>query len=82
MGYFVYMVRSREGYKYTGMTESLERRIEEHNSHSLSFWTKRGTAWKLIYSEEFATKSEALRREKWLKTGVGREFLKSVPEKL
>ena len=74
----VYIIKSREGYKYTGMTENLEKRLYEHNSKSLSFWTKRGTDWKLIYKEEFNTKSEALKREKWFKTGKGREFLNGV----
>ena len=36
---------------------------------------KRGTDWKLIYKEEFESKTEALKREKWLKTGTGREYL-------
>jgi putative endonuclease len=76
--YTVYVIESREGYRYTGMTEDLSTRLAEHNNHSLSFWTKRGTDWKLVYSEECETKGEALRREKWLKSGVGREFLKHV----
>jgi putative endonuclease len=48
------------------------------NDKSLSFWTKRGTNWKLIYKEEFETKTEAFKREKWLKTGIGREYLKRI----
>jgi putative endonuclease len=47
---------------------------------SLSFWTKRGTNWGLVYTEEFDNKTEALKREKWLKTGVGREYLKTIIE--
>jgi putative endonuclease len=74
--FIVYVIKSREGYKYTGMTENLEKRLNEHNRKSLSFWTKRGTDWNLIYKEELDTKSEALKKEKWLKTGKGREFLK------
>ncbi|HMN17899.1 MAG TPA: GIY-YIG nuclease family protein [Ignavibacteriaceae bacterium] len=77
MKYYVYVIKSSEGYRYTGFTEDLEKRITEHNSKSVSFWTKRGTGWKLIYQEEFENKAEVLRREKWLKTGVGRDFLKN-----
>ena len=44
----------------------------------LSFWTKRGTNWKVIFREEFGIKSEALKREKWLKSGIGRQYLKEV----
>ncbi|MBN8585946.1 MAG: GIY-YIG nuclease family protein [Ignavibacteria bacterium] len=73
--YFVYIILSKEGYKYTGMTEDLGLRLKQHNDKTLSLWTKRGNNWKLIYKEEFFTKAEALKREKWFKTGVGREFI-------
>jgi putative endonuclease len=76
--YFIYVIQSKEGYKYTGMTEDLELRLNHHNNKSLSFWTKRGTDWKLTYKEEYSTKSEALKREKWLKTGIGREYLNKI----
>lgn len=59
------------------MTEDLEKRLAEHNCKSLSLWTKRGNDWKLAYTEVFDSKADALKREKWLKTGVGREFLRS-----
>ena len=72
----VYVIKSREGLKYTGMTEDLELRLKQHNNKALSFWTKIGSAWKLVYKEEFDNKTEALKREKWLKTGLGREFLR------
>lgn len=78
MVYFVYVIKSKEGFVYKGMTEDLEKRLLEHNNKTLSFWTKRGTDWKLVYSEKFSEKSEALKREKWLKTGVGREFLAKI----
>ncbi len=74
--YIVYVIESQEGYRYTGYTDDLDRRLEEHNQGSLSFWTKRGTEWKVVYQEECVTASEAMKREKWLKSGIGREFLK------
>jgi putative endonuclease len=79
--YFVYVGRSSEGYIYKGMTEDLDLRMKQHNDKSLSFWTKRGTNWELVYIEEFNSKSEALKRGKWLKTGVGREYLKKILER-
>ena len=79
--YYVYVIESKEGFIYKGMTDNLERRLVEHNNKALSFWTKRGTDWKLIYNEEFDNKTEALKREKWLKTGVGRDYLKKILEK-
>ena len=73
--YYVYVIKSIEGHKYIGMTEDLELRMNQHNDKTLSFWTKRGTDWKLIYKENYNKKTEALKREKWLKSGVGREYL-------
>ena len=81
--FYVYVIKSRVGLKYTGMTQDLVLRLKQHNDKSLSFWTKRGKDWKLVYKEEFNNKTEALKRERWLKTGVGREFLKEqLGEKL
>ena len=55
--YIVYIIKSKEGYRYTEFTEDLEKRIIEHNNKELSFWTKRGTFWKLIYIEEYESKT-------------------------
>ena len=49
----VYVIKSREGFHYTGMTEDLPLRIKQHNNKELSFWTKRGSVWKLVYKENF-----------------------------
>jgi len=74
----VYILRSESSGKlYTGQTDNLERRISAHNK-GLSRYTNGRGPWKLIYSEEFITRSEALIREKYLKTGKGREFIKSL----
>jgi len=75
MPYFVYVIESAEGSRYTGQTPDLERRLKEHNggnSHS----TKHGSSWRIVYHEQFGTRGEAMKREKYLKTGAGRDFLK------
>ena len=77
MAYTVYVIHSKEGHTYTGVTRDLDTRLKQHNEHTLSFWTKRGTGWKVMYHEEFESQSEAQKRERWLKNGVGREFLKN-----
>jgi len=53
--FYVYVIKSSDGFRYTGMTEDLAKRLTEHNEKKLSFWTKRGTEWKLLYKEEHAT---------------------------
>ncbi len=75
MPYFVYLLISEEGYHYTDHTPDLERRNIEHNLHT-THSTKHGNNWRIIYTEEYSTRSEAIKGEKWLKSGVGREWIK------
>ena len=74
MPYIAYILRSAEGYHYTGSCENLEARLENHKRKTTHF-TKKGTGWTVIYSKEFPTRSEAMMHEKWLKSGVGRQWL-------
>ncbi len=76
MKYYVYVIKSSEGYYYTGMTENIERRLLEHNNKTKSFWTKRGTNWEVIYIGEYENKTEAMKRERWMKSGHGTKLLK------
>jgi putative endonuclease len=41
-------------------------------------WTAKYRPWKLIFTKEFEIKSEAMQFEKWLKSGVGRDFIKTL----
>ena len=78
MSFFTYVLYSKEHNKYyTGMTSSLVRRLSEHNSGKTKS-TKAYRPWKIIYQEEYGSEIEAIRREKYLKGGSGREFLKSL----
>jgi putative endonuclease len=75
---FVYAIKSIErNYIYVGMTDNIPRRINEHNNGE-----NRSTIayhpFELIYSEEHENRIEARKREKYLKSGVGKEFLKSL----
>jgi putative endonuclease len=78
--FIVYVLYSPKYNKhYTGYTADIVSRLVAHNHLSKYDWTKRYRPWKLIHTENFTTKAEASRREKWLKTGVGREFIRSLP---
>ena len=75
--YFVYILKSLKDHKrYIGFTSDLERRILEHNS-GLVKSTRNRKPFELIYTEEFEIKEQAMAREKFFKSGKGREFLKS-----
>ena len=80
--YKVYVIYSNKAGKYyTGQTEDLERRLKEHNEGTLGKFTKNKGPWELVYFEEFKTREEALKREKYLKTGAGRDFVQSMLKK-
>jgi putative endonuclease len=71
--YYVYILHSNKlDKKYLGMTSDIKRRIREHNFSPKGF-TKSGRPWQIIYYEGFINKQDALREEKFLKTGKGRE---------
>ena len=73
--YYVYVLWSEKLQKrYIGCTADVEKRIGEHNRGCNKF-TKGGIPWILVYQEEFTSKREALKREKFLKSGVGRAWL-------
>lgn len=76
MPFHTYILVSDEGYHYTGHAADLDVRLDRHRKKTTHF-TKKGTNWRVIYSKEFATRSEAMKHEKWLKSGVGREWLKA-----
>jgi putative endonuclease len=79
--YYVYVILSlSKGSYYTGHTAVIERRLAEHNN-GVSFFTRKKGPWKLVYQESFATRSEAMMRERYLKTGAGRDFIKRTIEK-
>ena len=65
--YCVYMAQSMTLKQfYIGVTSNLEERMRKHNAGSSSY-TKPYRPWKLIYSESFVTKTEAYKREYFLK---------------
>ncbi len=74
--YYVYIIKSQKtGKSYKGSTSNLKVRFTEHNK-GLTVSTKHGAPWELIYYEAFQKKSDALREEKFLKSGQGYERIK------
>jgi len=75
--YFVYILYSQaSGKTYAGFTNDIHRRITEHNLTETKGFTLRYRPWVLIRTEPYNTKSEAMIREKFLKTGKGRDEIK------
>jgi putative endonuclease len=61
---------------YTGMTSDLITRFKFHNSKSTKGFTLKFRPWYCIHTEFFDLKREALLREKELKSGKGREWIR------
>ncbi len=74
--YYVYVIKSLiDGKLYTGHTKNLLKRFHQHNQGMVES-TKRKKPFKLIYYEASNFLQDAISREKSLKTGFGRAYLK------
>ena len=76
MAYHVYVLLNPDGKTYIG--HDLERRLAQHNEPDFrgTLHTKRHRGpWRLIHSEAYPTRGEAMGRERELKSGKGREWI-------
>ncbi|PIR41853.1 MAG: endonuclease [Candidatus Yanofskybacteria bacterium CG10_big_fil_rev_8_21_14_0_10_37_15] len=76
---FVYVLKSlRNGKRYVGSTNLLPKdRLKEHNYGANKF-TKGNGPFELMYQESYSNKTEARKRENFLKSGVGRKNLDQI----
>ncbi|MEW6163062.1 MAG: GIY-YIG nuclease family protein [Nitrospirota bacterium] len=66
--YYTYVLQSKtKGNFYTGTTKNLKQRLKQHNNGSVQ----------LIYFEGCLNKDDAYRRERYLKSGMGKRYLKN-----
>lgn len=80
--YWVYALSSLDrNYIYVGMTQDIEKRISRHNN-GLERTTKPYAPFVLLYSEVQLDRAAARRREKYWKSGVGKEQLRKIRETL
>ena len=71
MSHFVYVIKCSDETLYTGYTTDIEKRVAEHNGEGGTATAKSAGARytrgrrpvELVYSEKFATRSEAMQRE-------------------
>jgi len=76
VSYFVYVLKSRKDNSfYIGISKNPENRLKEHNFGD-SKYTKGHRPYELIHKEEFPNRIVAREKEKYLKSGIGREILK------
>ncbi len=74
--FVVYVLYSEKHKKrYTVYTSDLISRFKSHNELSTKGFTIKYRPWKVLYVEFFETKTGAIAREKFLKSGIGRAWL-------
>ena len=77
--FYTYVLFSESFNKiYIGFTSDIDKRLLSHNSLAKKGWTIKFRPWKLIYSEVYKSKKEAMKREKQLKSAQGREFIRNL----
>ncbi len=74
MPYFVYVLQADDGTYYTGQTNDLKRRFRQHQSRRVAS-TKSRSGWQLVHTEEFATRVDAVRRERRIKAQKSRSYM-------
>ena len=73
--YFVYIIYSKKRDSfYIGYTANINSRITKHNAGA-TISTKSGIPWELVYSEQYVTKTEAIKREKAIKKKKSRKYI-------
>ena len=74
---YVYVLKSqKDGRLYVGMTQDLEKRLKEHNLGRTKS-TKGYRPWTVIHEEVYQDREAARKREKYLKSGYGKQWLKN-----
>ena len=81
MDYFVYILKSTVFDRYyIGQTNNLQKRLKRHNFGDV-FSTKPYRPWMMIYSEQYHSRSEAMKREEFLKSPDGWSELQAIKKK-
>jgi putative endonuclease len=78
MVFFVYILKSKkDGSYYVGHTHDLQLRLIHHND-GWTRSTKSKGPWELVYVEQYASKGEAMRREREIKRKKSRKFIERL----
>lgn len=77
MHYVYILLSSNDKQLYVGCTQDIKRRLGQHNLNKVPATTGRGP-FEVIHYEAYRNKYDAFFREKWLKTGWGRRYLRKT----
>ena len=76
--FHLYVIENQSKRIYIGVTTNIKNRLSSHNKPNGVDWTQGKGPWVLIYQETFDTKSQALAREKYLKSLKAGQRLKKI----
>lgn len=76
--FYIYVLKSKKDKsQYIGLSQDIEDRLKEHNAGRVKS-TKSKKPWGLLYKEPCATRLDARKREKYLKSAAGRRFRREI----
>jgi putative endonuclease len=75
--YYLYILQNKNQLLYKGISNNIQRRIKQHNQNR-AVGTRGKGPWELVYSEVLPDRKTAREREKYFKSGIGREKLKEL----
>jgi putative endonuclease len=76
--FLLYILQSQKNEKYyIGITKDIETRLNQHN-RGVGKSTRSHRPWRLVYTEEYNTWSEAAKREKQIKSQKSRSYIESL----
>ncbi|MCO4805632.1 MAG: GIY-YIG nuclease family protein [Flavobacteriales bacterium] len=79
MSFSTYILYSKSHNRlYIGQSSDYLKRFEWHNELSKKIFTVRYRPWEIFHVEHFETRSEAIQRERFLKSGQGRAWIRST----
>ncbi len=78
------MLYNAESKTYVGYSANFVERVKEHNNEQgkKRGWTRTRGPWKVLHTEQYESVSDAINREKELKTGKGRDYIKDLLDKM
>ncbi|MEK7172401.1 MAG: GIY-YIG nuclease family protein [Patescibacteria group bacterium] len=79
--YFVYLIQCGDKSIYTGITTDVKRRFQEHKEKMGGWYTRAHKVKKVLYTEPYKTRSEALKREAEIKSWPRQKKLELVKSK-
>ena len=78
---YIYILECSDKSLYCGWTDDIEKRVKTHNEGKGAKYTKARLPVKLVYFEDFSTKSEAMKREVAIKKMNRKDKLKLIKER-